>query len=111
MKNAAAILALALAIPAFAQTPKPAAPVPAAKAAPTVPVEIKERFHKARADAAESQLRFQAAQQDAQAKSLAYQKEIAAAQGACGADYAVNLDKSGELVCQEKPKAAEPGKK
>jgi hypothetical protein len=92
------------------QTPaKPPAPAPKPevkpKVAPVIPVEVREKLFKAQAELLASQTALEHAQQAAQAKTAAFQVEVKKAQETCGADYSVNLDQVGEVVCTENPAA------
>jgi hypothetical protein len=88
----------------FAQDAKP-------KAAPVVPVELRERFFKAQSEYRASAADAQQATQAAQAKNSALQSEIEKLKSACGANFNPNLDKDGEIVCESVGKTPEVPKK
>lgn len=88
----------------YAQTAKP-------KTAPVVPVELREKFFKAQAEYQTEAAKAQQATQSAQVKNVALNEQMEKLKTACGAEYVPNLDKDGEIICTEKPKAPEAAKK
>lgn len=93
-----------LAVGSYAQTAK-------SKTAPVVPVELREKFFKAQAEFQGASVAAKEAASAAQAKNTVMMEQIEKIKTVCGADFAPNTDKDGEIICQEKPKAAEPAKK
>lgn len=87
----------------FSQEPKPKAP--------TISVDLREKFFKAQSEARLAEGTLQQATVVAQTKNAALQEQVNKLNTACGTEYTPNLDKDGELVCVDKPKTPEPQKK
>lgn len=92
---------------AVAQT-APQKPAPAAKKVPTISVDTREKFFKAQAEFQNASFALREATQAAQIKNSVLQQQMDALKNACGKEYQPNMDKDGEIVCTETPKAAVP---
>lgn len=101
-----AIAILASAIPMLAQTPtpKPALP-PVAKVAPVISIELKAAFFKAesQAQSAQSDLEKIPQYQETLVKGKLLSTTVDRIREACGTDFELQLDATGDPVCVVKP--------
>lgn len=100
----AAVILVASALWVGAQTPK-------TKTAPTIPIEVREKYFKARSEYQAAQTVADQASKAAQEKNNVLQEQAKKIESLCGAEYAPILDKDGELACSDKPKIPETPKK
>src|SRR5882762_7825478 len=84
----------------YAQTSKPKIP-------PVVPVELREKFFKAQSEYQNAAINLREATTTAQVKNSVLQEQMEKIKTSCGKEFRPNLDKDGEIVCIDVPKAAE----